>query len=712
MSLPPLSSDPRLTARAVESYSATELDERFDRILDPVLSARRTAAPLAREASALPRSEQDFILHWTAVIAITNPELAYQFACAAPMALGQLDPATAVSWIIHAMDTYDREGLHRGSAVLRNLDEFKASTGSGSSAQDFDEIARVLELFLHGLSGRPLRLDTAAQPYTDTETIFLPPRIARLPTRDDNFLGYKVIAALLWAQCRFGTFNVDLKTALAEYPSPERALELFNYVETLRLEARLAAVLPGLARDMRRLQRPPAKPDPRVTRLSRGDARARDSLAVLSEIYGDFSPPRLVFGVELQWDRAMEVRDARLRREKSRFQTSLAELLRQKKTELSPGKQRAAESDVTLSAPDSNHNLGGMLTVDGAPLLAGGKLRRLVESIRQDLGEVPDEYLGTGDDEAYDQESRLTADPNDSAATSVHDEPAFLYNEWDCDRSHYRKGWCVLRELDGHAGDPEFVRSTLAKYATQVRQLKRTFEMMRGEERLLKQQFDGSDVDYDALVSAYTDMRNGMELSQQLFVRRHKTERNLAVMFMVDMSGSTKGWINDAEREALVMLCEALEVLGDRYAIYGFSGVTRKRCEIYRIKRFEEAYDREVRSRISGIRPQDYTRMGAAIRHLTYRFSRIDARTKLLVTLSDGKPDDYSDNYRGKYGIEDTRQALVESHRAGIKPFCITIDREARDYLPHLYGPVNWTLVNDVTRLPLKVSDIYRRLTS
>jgi nitric oxide reductase NorD protein len=104
--------------------------------------------------------------------------------------------------------------------------------------------------------------------------------------------------------------------------------------------------------------------------------------------------------------------------------------------------------------------------------------------------------------------------------------------------------------------------------------------------------------------------------------------------------------------------------------------------------------------------------MGAAIRHLSAMLNGVDARTKLLVTLSDGKPDDYSDHYRGEYGIEDTRQALIEAHRSGIRPFCITIDHEARDYLPHLYGPVNWTLVDNVERLPLKVADIYRRLTA
>jgi nitric oxide reductase NorD protein len=293
-----------------------------------------------------------------------------------------------------------------------------------------------------------------------------------------------------------------------------------------------------------------------------------------------------------------------------------------------------------------------------------------------------------------------------------HEESAFFYNEWDHRRRHYRKNWCVLRELDVHPGSVDFIELTLKKYAPQVAQLKRTFELMRGEDRLLRRQHSGDDIDLDAVIAAYADLKSGMELSDRLLVKRHKTERDLAVMIMVDMSGSTKGWINDAEREALVMLCEALEVLGDRYAIYGFSGITRKRCEIFRIKRFDEPYAEAVKSRVAGIQPQDYTRMGVAIRHLTTLLNQVEARTKLLITLSDGKPDDYSDNYRGEYGIEDTRQALIEAHRSGIKPFCITIDREARDYLPHMYGPVNWTLVDDVARLPLKVADIYRRLTT
>jgi nitric oxide reductase NorD protein len=205
-------------------------------------------------------------------------------------------------------------------------------------------------------------------------------------------------------------------------------------------------------------------------------------------------------------------------------------------------------------------------------------------------------------------------------------------------------------------------------------------------------------------------MRSGRELPERLLTRRYKAERDIAVMFMVDMSGSTKGWINDAEREALVMLCEALNVLGDRYAIYGFSGITRKRCEIYRIKRFDEHYDDDVRRRIAGILPHDYTRMGVAIRHLTALLNTIDARTKLLITLSDGKPDDYSDNYRGNMGSR-TRARPSSKH---IAKYIRSASRStAKPQLPAaLCGTVNYTVIDDVARLPLKVADIYRKLTT
>ena len=229
-------------------------------------------------------------------------------------------------------------------------------------------------------------------------------------------------------------------------------------------------------------------------------------------------------------------------------------------------------------------------------------------------------------------------------------------------------------------------------------------------ERRRRQRF-GDDIDLDAVVEASIDERCGLELSERLYSHFHKSRRDVAVLFMVDMSGSTRGWVNQLEREALVLLCEALETLNDRYAIYGFSGRTHKRCEIYRIKRFDEAYSARVRGRISGIEPRTYTRMGVTIRHLGRLLQGQDARTRLLVTLSDGKPEDYG-GYRGRYGLEDTRHALMEICCDSIHPFCITIDKEAGDYLPHMYGSANYTVVDDVRKLPYKMADVYRRLTA
>jgi nitric oxide reductase NorD protein len=351
------------------------------------------------------------------------------------------------------------------------------------------------------------------------------------------------------------------------------------------------------------------------------------------------------------------------------------------------------------------------ITLDGKPIAPPDNVKGAMESILQDLGEIPDDYLVAAGDGAYNANTPAVSerDPGDVWKGIYHEEGAFHYNEWDHERQHYRKNWAVLRELEVRPQYDDFTSQTLKKYSGLVKELRRTFEALRGEDKLLKKQINGEDIDIDALVEAYADVKSGMEMTDRLFTKMHKLERDIAVMFMVDMSGSTKGWINEAEREAL--LCESLETLGDRYAIYGFSGMTRKRCELYRVKRFDDVYDDEVKARISGIKPQDYTRMGVTIRHLTRLLNEVEAKTKLLITLSDGKPDDY-DSYRGTYGIEDTRQALIEAKRDGIHPFCLTIDTEARDYLPHMYGAVNYAVIDEVRKLPLKVSDIYRRLTT
>jgi nitric oxide reductase NorD protein len=702
-----------------QPFTAPEIEERLDEHLDAVLSSRRTAAAPAEALTAFGRGEQDAILRWVGIIAKTNAELAYQFASHAPQATARLGADGLEAWIVRALDVYDREGLYPGCAVLQNVDVFAEEQAAQARGLAFEDVSGVLERFVTGLSGRRLRLQPGDDIHTDTEALYVPLRLSVFAEREDNFQLYKAIVGQLWAQTWFGTFRIDLRRALAPYDDPDKAASLFAALETVRLDACIERELTGLAREMRRLQGQcdseeyPAQWAAHIERLRRPQASVTDTLDVLAALYEVDRPlPRRCYQGVVLLDRVGEAMRARQAREKGEFRRMLARLAHD--LDEADRERAAGQREFGLRrSPDAEpgDEQAVELTLDGKPIAPPEEATALMSSIIQDFGEIPPDYLVPAGDGAYSAESSAERRAEDVWKGTYHEEGAFLYNEWDHRRQHYRKNWCVLRELDVHPGQAAYVADTLRRYAGVAANLRRTFEALRGEDRVLKRQLNGDNVDLDALVEALADARAGREMSERVFTRQHKLERNIAVMFMVDMSGSTKGWINDAEREALVLLCEALEVLGDRYAIYGFSGMTRKRCELYRVKRFDEPYSELVMARIAGIRPQDYTRMGVTIRHLSRLLGEVEARTKLLVTLSDGKPDDY-DGYRGEYGIEDTRQALIEAKRDGIHAFCITIDTEARDYLPHMYGAVNWALVDDVRRLPLKVSDIYRRLTS
>ncbi len=684
---------------------------------------------LAAQILALPPQDRDFLLDWTRRISTTNTQIAYQFAHNALKMIARLDRNVVEAWALQAMDSYDRSGLHAALKVVHDVDHSLQLRHEHAAGVVFDEISAILFTFARGLSGRRLRLEQGEQAYTDSETIYLPAVVAHLESAADNFQLCKAMVAMFWAQTRFGTFRADLITHLQPYADSERAVQLFHSLETLRLEACIARELPGLYRAMLRLKelagesgRDPIWHD-HAERLSREDASVQDSLEALAGLYErSIDPLNICYQGTLRPDLVAECMAARITKEKTLLRVKLAalqdELHPRHDTPDTPDAETEANKPARfeLKAAEDRESEPGVfdLFLDDVPIAPPQDVRQLLTSVRLDFGEIPPEYLvaagpGEYDLSLYDEKQ---ANPDEVWQGTYHEEGATFYSEWDYGRQHYRKNWCVMREKDVTPIHDDFVATVLNKYLGQVKHLRKTFEMMRDENRLLKRQAQGDDVDIDALVEALADVKAGQEMTDRLFTRMHRVDRNIAVAFMVDMSGSTKGWINEAEREALVMLCEALETLGDRYAIYGFSGLTRKRCELFRIKRFDEHYTDEVKARISGIRPQEYTRMGFAIRHLSKLLNEVEARTKLLITLSDGRPDDYFDVYRGQHGIEDTRMALLEAKRQGVHSFCITIDKEARDYLPHMYGHARYTILDDVQQLPRRVADIYRRITT
>jgi len=676
---------------------------------------------LAAELTALARDEQDFILGWIRRIASTHITLAWQFGRRAPALLPRMERRLLEAWAVHTCDVFDRSGLQNALRVMEQVDSFdEAQHRNDAAGALFEDIAPVLGNFVCGLSGRRLRIEEGDAAWTDGERIVLPPLIAALPDLGDNFQLAKITVALLWAQTRFGSLRIDHAVIAADYDDPERALTRLYALETLRLTARIARELPGLHREMLRLR---ARLDPALppawtqieAKLARPDATLDDSLAILGTAYDEPDCPQWSDQGCLRPEAIAAARAARLDKEKARLRIKLAELLKdQTPSARAANQDTPAKPEIEATPQEENGKLDFEITLDGAPLAPPDDVKQLLTSVYLDFGEIPPEYLTPAGDGEYDP--KLVFDqPEDPDAVwhgTYHEKGAELFPEWDHGRQHYRKNWCVMREKAVPPIYDHFVDDTLLKYHGVVKQLRKKFEALRDENRIEKRQTQGDEIDLDALIEALADARDGREMSDRLFVHQHRAERNIAVAFLVDMSGSTKGWINEAEREALVLLCEALELLGDRYAIYGFSGTTRKRCELFRIKTFDDAYDDEVKARIAGIRPQEYTRMGFALRHMTKLLNQVEARTRVLVTLSDGRPDDYFDVYRGEYGVEDTRMALLEAARTGIHPFCITLDRDARDYLPHMYGAARYIILDDVRQLPVKVTDIYRRITT
>lgn len=208
-----------------------------------------------------------------------------------------------------------------------------------------------------------------------------------------------------------------------------------------------------------------------------------------------------------------------------------------------------------------------------------------------------------------------------------------------------------------------------------------------------------------------------MTPSDRVYIRRDKKLRDVSVAFLVDMSYSTGEElpsgkrIIDVEREGLVLMAEALESIGDRWAVYGFSTNYRDRVDFYIVRDFDEPFNDEVKMRFESIQPMAQTRLGSAVRHANKLLEKQDSLIRLLILLSDGRPYDI-DYGELDYAVEDTRMALWEGRSRGISSFCITVDKRSREYLPHMYGESNYTIIDNIESLPTSLPLIYKRLTT
>ena len=333
----------------------------------------------------------------------------------------------------------------------------------------------------------------------------------------------------------------------------------------------------------------------------------------------------------------------------------------------------------------------------------GDSLSELPEARVVRTSTEPREILRAGDDRI----------PTTSGIAGPGQATGIAYPEWDYRCGAYRHPGAVVRETLPPRGDDVWVEAALARHRRLIHHVKAVFGRLRPRRIDVGRQPDGTELDIAACVTAAADVRAGSMVDDRLYIASRPARHRIAIALLVDVSASTDGWVTgdrrivDVEKEALLVVCEALEAVGDRYAILAFSGEGPAHVSLIAVKRFAENLGPEIRRRIAGLDADQYTRLGAAIRHASAALARESADRPVLIVLSDGKPNDV-DLYEGPYGVEDSRQAVAEARRQGIHVRCLTVDREAPRYAHRIFGARGFARLPRADRLPMALVEMLR----
>ncbi|MDO6444466.1 VWA domain-containing protein [Colwellia sp. 1_MG-2023] len=286
--------------------------------------------------------------------------------------------------------------------------------------------------------------------------------------------------------------------------------------------------------------------------------------------------------------------------------------------------------------------------------------------------------------------------------------------EWNYKKQQLEDERCLLQPMLPKDAFPQKLPVKLQKSAKIIQS---QFEQMRNLRYWLKGQEQGEELNLNAWLDFHVEKQISPTQDKGLYQTFRGNNRDISTLLLADLSMSTDAYLDnenrviDVVKDSMMLFAEALNSVGDNFAMYGFSSVKRSHVRFSLLKNFNETYNNEVRGRVQALRPGFYTRMGAAIRQATKVINEQKNSQKLLLILTDGKPNDI-DYYEGRFGIEDTHQAIKEATKLGIKPFCITIDVEAQAYLPYLFGSDGFTVILKPSQLPLRLPQLYHQLTS
>jgi Mg-chelatase subunit ChlD len=291
------------------------------------------------------------------------------------------------------------------------------------------------------------------------------------------------------------------------------------------------------------------------------------------------------------------------------------------------------------------------------------------------------------------------------------EEDGFPYDEWDDGAGAYKFGATKVVELDAPTGSLEAYQKIVEANRRAIIEIRRRFEALKSEERWLHGQRDGAELDLNRVILAMADIRANQQPDDRIFKRFVRRRQPIAILTLVDVSGSTQGRVLYAEQEAIVLFAEGLKTLGLPHAFYGVCNTHPLSCQFQKIKGFDELYGDPVYKRLGNLRANGATRMGAFLRHACAILGARPAARRLLLILSDGKPEDRGE-YRGSYGIKDTAMAVQEARRLNVHPFCISVDaaEDSDKYLEPIFGKSGYLKLSDVDMLPKRLPEVFRKM--
>lgn len=373
-------------------------------------------------------------------------------------------------------------------------------------------------------------------------------------------------------------------------------------------------------------------------------------------------------------------------------------------------------------------------TLDGAEV-GSGELDREDELKNKDLRPNPEQReipkAAQGDDPDFDIPPEETSGSGGRVGVGIpqqahvqgfargpgYSEKGVPYDEWDYRDNRFKRHWAWVQERRLSEKDLGTALNLLEQHATVLARLKRAIQSQKPTRvKPLRRQYEGDELDIEAVIGFVAEKRAGMAPKPTLYRQRIVQQRDTAVLLLADLSTSIMqqaeggGRVVDRIRAGLLLFGEAMEEIGDAYAIAGFASKYRDNVSYYPIKTFEQNMNADIRATIGGLSGRLATRMGAAIRHATRRFEQAPSERRLLLILSDGRPADYDDGGDERYLHEDTRMAVKQASDAGVHAFCITLDTSGGEYLKRIFGPGHYLVLDHINDLPKKLPEMYLKL--